>query len=123
MDARAFEKNRSFFDIKKLKKPPQKVAYLLIAVGRFFSLQPRQPGPKQPSTSFPFYKFFYSTISVRLKIFLQIQKVKKYLFKKAVQTNDAHSDRILTDCIEHEPCLCRSWIRILQHCIRIAKDC
>ena len=35
-----------------------------MAVGRFFSLQP--PCPKWPRTSFPFYKFFYPTISARI---------------------------------------------------------
>ena len=35
-----------------------------MVVGIFFSLQP--DSPKQPRTSFPFYKFFYPTISGRI---------------------------------------------------------
>ncbi len=49
----------NFFAHKKLKKPPQKVAYLW-QLGVFFLCSPACP--KQPRTSFPFYKFFYLTI-------------------------------------------------------------
>ena len=55
-----------FFNIfahKKLKKPPQKVAYLW-QLGGFFLCSP--DCPKQPRTSFPLYKFFYPTISSRI---------------------------------------------------------
>ena len=38
---------------------------ILMAVGTFFSLQ--HACPKDPRTSFPFYKFFYPTISSLLK--------------------------------------------------------
>ena len=46
-----------------MKKPPQKVAYLW-QLGVFFHCSP--DCPKLPRTSFPFYKFFYTTISGRI---------------------------------------------------------
>ena len=51
------------FAHKKLKKLPQKVAYLW-QLGVFFLCSPNCP--KQPRTSFPFYKFFYTTNSYRV---------------------------------------------------------
>ena len=48
------------FAHKKLKKPPEKVAYLW-QLGGFFLCSP--DCPKQPRTSFPFHKFFYTTSS------------------------------------------------------------
>ena len=51
------------FAHKKLKKPPQKVAYSW-QLGVFFLCSPACL--KQPRTSFPFYKFFYLTISARI---------------------------------------------------------
>ena len=48
-----------FFVHKKLKKPPQKVAYLW-QLGLFFLCSP--VCPKQPRTSFLFNKFFYTFI-------------------------------------------------------------
>jgi hypothetical protein len=52
-----------FFAHKKLKKPPQKVAYLW-QLGVFLICSP--DCPKQPRTSFPFYKLFYTTIFARI---------------------------------------------------------
>ena len=49
--------SKIFFAHKKLKKPPQ-------TVGTFFSLQP--DCPKQPRTSFPFYKLFYTIVSAKV---------------------------------------------------------
>jgi hypothetical protein len=46
-----------------LKNPPQKVAYLW-QLGVFFLCSP--DCPKQPRTSFPFYKFFYPIISAKV---------------------------------------------------------
>ena len=52
-----------FFAHNKLKKPPQKVAYLWQL--EFFLLC--SPAcPKQPRSSFPFYKLFHATISGRI---------------------------------------------------------
>ena len=68
------------FALKKLKKPPQKVAYLW-QLGGFFLCCP--DCPKQPRTSFPFYKFFYPIVSVKVSGWLicKVVQVKstKYL--------------------------------------------
>ena len=53
-----------FFAHKILKKPPQKVAYLWQLEVVFFLCSP--DFPKQPRTSFPFYKFFDTTILCRI---------------------------------------------------------
>ena len=58
-----------FFTHKKLKKPPQKVAYLW-QLGVFFLCSPACP--KQPKTSFLFYKFFYSSILCRISGLYQL---------------------------------------------------
>jgi hypothetical protein len=52
--------------LETLKKKPK--SCILMAVGSFyFSAVPTaQNSPKQPRTSFPFYKFFYPTISGRI---------------------------------------------------------
>ena len=50
-------------DLENIKKPPQKVAYLW-QLGGFFLCSP--DCPKQPRTSFPFYTFFYQTISLKI---------------------------------------------------------
>ena len=47
-----------------MQKPPQNVAYLYGSLELFFLCSPTCP--KQPRTSFPFYKFFYPTISARI---------------------------------------------------------
>ena len=60
------ENQNYFFNLKKLKKLPQKVAYLW-QLGFFFLCSP--DCPKQPRTSFTFYKFFYSIISGRISDF------------------------------------------------------
>ena len=52
-----------FFVHKKLKKTPQKVAYLW-QLGSFFLCSP--DWPKQPRTRFPFYKFFYPIVSAKV---------------------------------------------------------
>ena len=57
----------AFFDLENIKKPPQKVAYLW-QLGGFFLCSP--DCPKQPKTSFPFHKFFYTTISCRISDFV-----------------------------------------------------
>ena len=55
---------RFFLNLKlKLKKPPQKVAYLW-QLGGFFLSSPNCQ--KQPRTSFPFYKFFYPIVSAKV---------------------------------------------------------
>ena len=56
---------KKIFGQKKLKKPPQNVAYLW-QLEVFFLCSPNCP--KQPRTSFPFYKFFYPTISGRISV-------------------------------------------------------
>ena len=56
-------KKKLFFDLENIKKPPQKAAYLR-QLGGFFLCSP--DCPKQPWTSFQFYKFFYTTISCRI---------------------------------------------------------
>jgi hypothetical protein len=53
-----------FFAHKKVEKPPQKVAYTSGSWEVFFLCSP--DCPKQPRTSFPFYKLFYPTISGRI---------------------------------------------------------
>ena len=63
----SLKKIKTFLPHKKLKKPPQKVAWQL---GVFFLCSPNCP--KQPRTSFPFYKFFYPTISGRISDWLQL---------------------------------------------------
>jgi hypothetical protein len=61
---RYFLKNlKGFFAHKELKKPSQKVAYLWQLRG-FFLCSP--DCPKQPRTSFPFYKLFYPIISAKV---------------------------------------------------------
>ena len=52
-----------FFAHKKLKKPPQKVAYLW-QLGGFFLFSP--DCPKQLRTSFSFYKLFYPIVSAKV---------------------------------------------------------
>ena len=54
---------KKIFAHKKLKKPPQKVAYLW-QLGGFFLYSP--DCRKQPRTSFPFYKFFYPVVSAKV---------------------------------------------------------
>ena len=57
---RYIEKNlKMFFPHKNLKKASQKVAYLW-QLGVFFLY------PKQPRTSFLFYKFFYPIVSAKV---------------------------------------------------------
>ena len=59
-----FQKNLKInFCPQKLGTPPQKVAYLW-QLGVVFLCSP--DCPKQPRTSFPFYNFFYPTISCRI---------------------------------------------------------
>ena len=55
-----------FFAHKKLKKPHPKVACLW-QLGVFFLCSP--DCPKLPRTSFPFYKFFYSSISGKISAY------------------------------------------------------
>ena len=64
-DAKIYFKKfkKKIFDHKKLKKTPQKVAYLW-QLGGFFLCSP--DCPKQPGTSFPFYKFFYPIVSAEV---------------------------------------------------------
>ena len=63
-DYNNFRKNSTFiFANKKLKKTPQKVAYLW-QLGGFFLCSP--DCPKQPRSSFPFYKFLYSIVSAKV---------------------------------------------------------
>ena len=52
-----------FFALKKLKKPPQKAAYLW-QLGVFSLCSP--DCPKQPRTSFAFYEFFYPIVSAKV---------------------------------------------------------
>ena len=52
------------FYLKKLKKTPKKVAYLWQSSWEYFLCSP--DFPKQPRTSFLFYKFFYLIISGRI---------------------------------------------------------
>jgi hypothetical protein len=61
------EKSKMFFAHKKLKKSPQKVAYLW-QLGGFFSLY-SPDFPKHHKTSFPSYKLFFLTISGRISGF------------------------------------------------------
>jgi hypothetical protein len=49
-----------------------------MAVGSFFPLQP--DCPKQPRTSFPFYKFFYPTISGRISAKMQLFSYSEHNF-------------------------------------------
>ena len=58
-----YKKKKKNFAHKKLKKTPQKVAYLW-QLGGFFLGSP--DCPKQPRTSFQFYKLFYPTISGKI---------------------------------------------------------
>ena len=55
----------NFSPYKKLKKPPQKVAFLW-QLGVFFLCI--LDCPKQPRSSFPLCKFFYQTISGRISV-------------------------------------------------------
>ena len=55
------------FAHKKLKKPPQEVAYLWQLGVVFFLCSPYCP--KEPRTSFPFYKLFYTTILCRISAY------------------------------------------------------
>ena len=58
---KCFKKNlKNFFCPQKVEKTTPK-SCILMEVGIFFSLQPRLP-----KTAFPFYKFFYPTISGRI---------------------------------------------------------
>ena len=52
-----------FFDLENIKKTPQKVAYLW-QLGGIFLCSP--DCPKQPRTSFPCYKFFYTIVSAKV---------------------------------------------------------
>ena len=53
---------KMFFCPQKVEKTTPK-SCILMAVGRFSAAQ---NSPEQPRTSFPFYKFFYPTISGRI---------------------------------------------------------
>ena len=55
-----FKKLKFIFAHKKWKKPPHKAAYLW-QLGVFFLCSP--DCPKEPRTSFQFYKFFYPIVS------------------------------------------------------------
>ena len=59
-----------------MKKPPKKVEYLWQLGVFFFSAAPTSP--KQPRTSFPFYKLFYTTISGRIS---ESNRIKSTLIK------------------------------------------
>jgi hypothetical protein len=63
VDAKIFLFKKKIFGLKKLKKPAQKVAYLW-QLGVFFLCSP--DCPKQPRTSFPFYKLFYPIVSAKV---------------------------------------------------------
>ena len=64
-DATMFFKKilRLFFDIENIEKPPQKVAYLW-QLGVFYLCSP--DCPKQPKSSFPFCKLFYTIVSSKV---------------------------------------------------------
>ena len=64
-DATMFSNFFIFFDHKKLKKPLQKVAHNRPRPF-FFLCSP--DCPKQPRTSFPFYKFFYPIVSAKVSV-------------------------------------------------------
>ena len=57
-----------FFCPQKVEKTTPK-SCLLMAVGRLFFSAAPTVCPKQPRTSFPFYKFFYPTISGRISAY------------------------------------------------------
>ena len=59
------KKLKLFFDLENLKKPPHKGAYLW-QLGVFFVCSPDYP--KQPGTSFPFYKLFYAIVSAKVSV-------------------------------------------------------
>ena len=63
-----------FFCPQKLKKPPQKVAYLW-QLGVCFLCSP--DCPKQPRTSFQFYKFFYSIVSAKVSVSRELFQYKE----------------------------------------------
>ena len=74
-----FKKNlKLFFDLENIKKPPQKIAYFS-QLGVFFLCSP--DFPKQPRTSFPFYKFFYPIESAKVSV-CNSPKVHKYSTEK-----------------------------------------
>ena len=58
----------SYFCPQKVEKTTPK-SCLLMAVGSFFLCSP--DCPKQPRTSFPLYKFFYTTISAKISVFFK----------------------------------------------------
>ena len=63
-------------DLENIKKPPQKVAYSW-HLGIVFLCSPECP--KQPRTSFPFYKFFYSTVSSRISGYMCLPGILIFL--------------------------------------------
>ena len=72
-DAKLFQIS-IFFCLQKVEKNTTK-SCILMAVERFFLCSP--DCPKQPRTSFPFYKFFYPTISDRISGGTHTAKRKK----------------------------------------------
>ena len=83
-----------FFDHKKLKKPPQKVAYLW-QLGVFFLCSPNCP--KHPRTSFPFYILFYPIVSAKVSECMASNNIIS-VFKERIKLSfifaeiDNHSD-------------------------------
>ena len=60
-----------FFCPPKVEKNTSK-SCILMAVGRFFFCNPECP--KQPRTSFPFYKFFYTIVSAKVSAYYEENK-------------------------------------------------
>ena len=73
VDAKIFKKKKLiFFAHKKLKKHPKKL-HTYGSWELFFLCSPACT--KQPRTSFPFYNFFYLTISARISGFMQLKQI------------------------------------------------
>ena len=75
-----------FFVHKKLKKTPQKVAYLW-QLGVFFLCSP--DCPKQPRT--PFYKFFHPIVSAKVSAWAQRQDQRRE--KKNLHTSQKRNHK------------------------------
>ena len=73
---KCFLKKKYFFCPQKVEKTTPKIC-ILMAVGSFFPCSP--DCPKQPRTSFPFYNFFYPTISGGISVTINLKKVKLFL--------------------------------------------
>ena len=83
-----FKKKSIFFALKKLKKPPQKVAYLWQLGGSFLC---SPDCTKQPRTSYPFCTLFYPIVSAKVSDTCTLL-ITNHFYKLFIGTEDSGKD-------------------------------